>query len=348
MSYKFRSIKLRDVTELTPEFLSQLEIFESVWSVYHNLENEKILYHYTNLEGLNGILESKQLWFSHFLSLNDPLEIQYGLKLIHNLINDRLVIEDDPDLRELFNSLSQNLSGFGKTMHHGFICCFCEESNQLSQWRAYSNNGMGYSIGFDFNENTRVSLSLSELKDDLDTIKSRPQVLLRKVIYDPDVQSKLVNICLDHVILGFKNGINGKISGRFRNKNYHAALMGSQAVDIFIDFLISFKHPAFIEEKEWRMFNIVLDDYDPEYYHFRKVENGQIPYRKLYLFNVDNYECSFPIRSVVVGPSLDQEISKASTSLLLHHISAKSEIIKLNSRLISVASPGYELKRKNA
>ena len=33
------------------------------------------LYHYTNLDGLKGILSTKSLWATHFANLNDSTEV---------------------------------------------------------------------------------------------------------------------------------------------------------------------------------------------------------------------------------------------------------------------------------
>lgn len=50
-------------------------------------ESEKILYHYTSLEGLMGIIESKSIWATNVLYLNDASELNYSLKLIEEEID---------------------------------------------------------------------------------------------------------------------------------------------------------------------------------------------------------------------------------------------------------------------
>lgn len=55
-----------------------------------------------------------------------------------------------------------------------FIVCFTENGDQLSQWRAYANDGLGYAVGF------RSSAHWS-------TGFTRP-VLLERVIYDETEQ----------------------------------------------------------------------------------------------------------------------------------------------------------------
>jgi hypothetical protein len=42
-------------------------------------EYHATIYHYTDLKGALGILQTGQLWFTERAHLNDPTEIQYGL-----------------------------------------------------------------------------------------------------------------------------------------------------------------------------------------------------------------------------------------------------------------------------
>ena len=42
------------------------------------------LYHYTDGQGLRGILESGRLWFTDYRHLNDPSELTHGIKMAHD------------------------------------------------------------------------------------------------------------------------------------------------------------------------------------------------------------------------------------------------------------------------
>lgn len=46
------------------------------------MENTKPLYHYTSQRGLLGILESKKLWMTNILYLNDSSEFIYTWELV--------------------------------------------------------------------------------------------------------------------------------------------------------------------------------------------------------------------------------------------------------------------------
>ncbi|MEX2634629.1 MAG: DUF2971 domain-containing protein [Balneolales bacterium] len=294
MSYKFRSLILRDTGRPTPELQEKIDDFSQSWSKYHELQPGKKLFHYTDIGGLQGIVESKQLWFSHLSSLNDPHEVEYGKKIINEEINSRLVGEDNKNIRFFYDSIKQIISGFGRTLHHAFVCCFCEEANLLSQWREYSDRGGGYSLGFEFNENTMIFFNQEDYGNSFEKIKSTPQPLLRKVIYDVEEQNRLVKVYLDEIKKGYDAGINGKVESRFRTKDLHAAVMGAQSVDILLDMIFAFKNPAFKEEKEWRLMDIVMDNHDPENFSFRNNAKMLVPFRKTYLANVTD-DCYFPL-----------------------------------------------------
>lgn len=54
------------------------------------MSEPKYLYHYTNFEGLKGIVDSQQLWFSDYRSMNDPREFMQSEGLIKDCIEDAI------------------------------------------------------------------------------------------------------------------------------------------------------------------------------------------------------------------------------------------------------------------
>ena len=189
-------------------------------------------------------------------------------------------------------------------------------------------------------ERTKISL-VSYDSDDLDN-GFKP--IFRKVIYKTSDQKKLIDDYLDSILEGYKNGINGKISGAVE-ENYHSAVMGSQASNIFLDLILSFKNPAFSEEKEWRLINVILDHDEPDKLKFRENDFGLIPYRQSYLYCIKDDLKVFPLKSIVLGPSLDQESQTSAIQLYLNHSSSLENNITIeNPGTIWVKSAGYELK----
>jgi len=99
----------------------------------------QLIYHYTTLTGLHGIVRDACLWASDVRSLNDKSEIIHALRDMKNMVE-----VCAPDLLKE--------PGFGDTFDLGreflYAACFSKSRDQLSQWRAYGAN-MAVSIGFD-------------------------------------------------------------------------------------------------------------------------------------------------------------------------------------------------------
>jgi hypothetical protein len=106
------------------------------------------LYHYTNENGLRGIIESQRLWFTSYLHLNDPSELTHGMNVAHGLLKE--ISESTGDgLVKMFCDLVDNLF-----QHRNFAAVFgfyiaslSSAENDLGQWRAYADNGRGFALG---------------------------------------------------------------------------------------------------------------------------------------------------------------------------------------------------------
>lgn len=112
--------------------------------------------HYTTLAGLRGILETKQLWATHYRFLNDRSEIEHGkgyLREIWKEIVGTTKISLFPGFENFWWA-----AGFApKTDPEFFVSSFTgipsdkealKKNGILSQWRGYGNNG-GFAIVFD-------------------------------------------------------------------------------------------------------------------------------------------------------------------------------------------------------
>jgi hypothetical protein len=75
-----------------PRVLEQAIGKFKVWAEQHLLAEQDMntitvpLYHYTNGQGLRGILESGRVWFTDYQHLNDPSELTHGIEVAHDMI----------------------------------------------------------------------------------------------------------------------------------------------------------------------------------------------------------------------------------------------------------------------
>jgi len=107
------------------------------------------LYHYTDLGGLKGILEHRQIWFTHYQYLNDPSELIFGVALAYEAVQKIIKENDEAErLTQFFNVLLTMFKdpNFHKNLAF-YTASFCRKGDDLGQWRAYANNGRGFAIG---------------------------------------------------------------------------------------------------------------------------------------------------------------------------------------------------------
>jgi hypothetical protein len=324
----------------TPEIQAAEENVLKRWLSLHELPEKKILFHYTTINGLKGILENRTLWLGHAACFKDASEIKYGRNLLINIVQNTIHRESRKDIQDLLQNIILHAEAFtSNSIHHPFICCFCESSNLLSQWREYAGRGGGYCLGFEFTSATRIASSLENKGDE-----KRP--FLRKVIYDEKLQRELIQKYLEDVINATKRALDTSNHNMTIDPIHRCSVMAVQAVNLFLDMLACFKHPAFASEEEWRLIWVTAEFFKPENLRFRE-ENGELyPYRPLYLYEGENSaELKFPLRSIGYGPMLDVDRTRATIHLLHRYRCADKHPIKIEPS-ISVIASGINLRRE--
>lgn len=269
-----------------------------------------VLYHYTSAEGLRGILSSRALWMTDIRYMNDLSELQYATDRLASRLDARLAKGDlGAASKEFIESCRRNLGARGPGQSV-FSVSFCEESNLLSQWRAYRGQGGGYALGIDF-------VHIIRLLD-------KPCVL-RKIIYDQAVQDQMLDDALESfvsVVEQLDIEIPLDVDGR-------RAVGGVASVfsDSSQQLLFSFKHPGFAEEHEWRL--TYAENNHPRYNRgtpvpeIRTFEGNIIPYRIVSLNPAieaskdDAAGIRFPIVEVKVGPTINAGLNRQSISQAL-------------------------------
>ncbi|MEZ8306834.1 DUF2971 domain-containing protein [Vibrio splendidus] len=97
---------------------------------------QKHLSHYCSPLVFKSIIENKEIWATDLRSTNDPSEVIEGNKIISKLWNE-MTEDKDIQFQDNINSNDIHLStSFSKT------------PDSLSQWRAYGDDGKGFSLGF--------------------------------------------------------------------------------------------------------------------------------------------------------------------------------------------------------
>jgi hypothetical protein len=107
-----------------------------------------LIYHYTDDAGLRGILESGELRLTDIFYLNDPSELKHGFSIAVKELSDRAKA-GPAESRFFADTFSDFLESGLQTTAHYFVCSFSSDGDDLGQWRAYADNGRGYTLGFD-------------------------------------------------------------------------------------------------------------------------------------------------------------------------------------------------------
>jgi hypothetical protein len=135
-----------------PEEPDSSELLESVakferlgdvvkkWNaLFDNSKIPDLLYHYTNFDGLLGILGTNALRATFSQSLNDGSELLFG----------KSVVEKYPISAEVAADLKPPPEFRIDPPGTMFVTCFCEDPDLLSMWRCYSGQGGGFCLAFD-------------------------------------------------------------------------------------------------------------------------------------------------------------------------------------------------------
>ena len=111
-----------------------------------------LLYHYTDVHGLQGIITHQQLWATNIAYLNDSQEIHHAERVANGVIYHRAQTASDPKDQEvltfLYDPKGIPFDPPRRPAPDVFVTSFSQEGDLLSQWRGYCPNGDGYSLGF--------------------------------------------------------------------------------------------------------------------------------------------------------------------------------------------------------
>jgi hypothetical protein len=186
------------------------------------------LYHYTDLEGVEGILLSKSLWMSKFTASNDISEITLAISQFQNFVESRVAALEADEASFLHEAAAQ-LDSFRRT--NICLASFCEQPDLLSQWRSYGIDGRGIALGFD----TRV----------LQDLARRYSLRLWKCVYDPALHVKISNDLLTMLLESFR-------AARPKSAEERRDIIG-QFHSTFLRVAPVIKDHRFAEESEWRL-----------------------------------------------------------------------------------------------
>lgn len=240
------------------------------------------LYHYTDANGLIGMLTEGSIWATDYRFLNDKSEIRHTKDLLSELISERLRAGSDELSTKLYGEVLrlQRL----ESENDIFIFSMSEERDDLSQWRGYARDGLGFTVGF-------CARSIYETSEPEDAPFGVP-----RVEYERDRQLDILSRSLDEINAEFHKQA-ASAGTRVDHLVNRAASWFSWCAD---SRAASNKHSSFKMEKEWRLVALVPKPDKDNEIKVRSSGLRLVQYIDLKLGEFDGKP--LPIKKIGIGP----------------------------------------------
>jgi hypothetical protein len=261
----------------------------------------ELLHHYTDHDGLIGIIESGALWATHIGYLNDESEIRYVRDLMGALA-ERLRQESGDDWATGVVCDAVAALAISETSPDTFVASLCDDGDNLSQWRGYGT----YAIGMD--------------RERLFTVANAQNAHLIRLMYENGEQeSHLETVLRDAVPIVAAWAAD---PGNAPPAMQQLLLLGYG----FVLSMLSVKNPYFRDEREWRLDRVVLPALAEAQTRVRTLRGVDTPYEQIVL--IDKVTGKTPIVEVVLGPKARSDESVAEVRELLDLNRLKSVSIR--------------------
>lgn len=248
------------------------------------------LFHYTDQNGLLGIINSNSFWATKITCLNDSSEYFLAFKIAENIL-ESLRQNREFDSTKI-HYLIDEMSSFQDNIYVG---SFSEKGDSLSQWRAYCSGTSGYAIGFKCEK--------------LDEIARNQGFYLSKCIYDSNIQENIIH---DLILRQLTEGFFPEPSTYGYNPETRVLNIppASRFWHELAQIAPLIKDKGFQEEQEWRLISIDGIGYNDV--NFRTGVSFIVPYFPLELLNLEDI-----ISSIIIGPTPHPKISQDTLGMLL-------------------------------
>jgi hypothetical protein len=248
------------------------------------------VWHYTNAEGLLGILQTQSIWASSPKALNDLQEISFGLDAVREAFLKYFFANDIPSERadRINRILTPEI--IEKQIDSIFVLSASNDFDLLNQWQHYSDAD-GFAVEID----TSLPLGIKS-KDGKTTLGRRKQDLFFSgwydVIYSSDQQNKKIQEILTYVT-------RMTIDPSYKDD----VLLYLVAGMIVLPQVARFKHDGFTDEREVRY---ISGPGEGNLINYRSSKNRVVPFIKLCAHEQIPAASSNPlnfIKGVVCGPT---------------------------------------------
>lgn len=251
------------------------------------------LWHYTSGGVAKSIFENRMLWAGHLGFMNDTSEVNHAMNLSVEVVE--LLRPNFPHYGDAFDQWKSYVTDSPPKSWapNTFAVSFSEEPDLLSQWRGYATGSGGpFSLGF---PSAMLTDRLGEVGGQMWT--------LRRCIYDHEGQLEHIK---DHMVAALRMRDAGRMQGFSALRAIKWWVMNAAPLC---------KHPAFDEEREWRLVVGPIEMQRAEAVHFVERRHTLAPYIEFPLADGDN-----PLDDIhwVAGPGPQQERAHNALGMVAH------------------------------
>jgi hypothetical protein len=241
------------------------------------------LFHYTSLQGLQGIVSNREVWATDVRFFNDAREFAHGLDLAKSVVDGVAATEIEDELRHAIRGVLSS----PPERERWAVFSLSEKGDLLSQWRGYCPPSGGYSIGFDPGKLKTMTLARGLVFG------------LRPCLYDEAIQRDFLEGYVYKQMELFTNQYGSPLG---RVEQHREALWYN-----ILRSCVLFKHAGFSEESEWRLSGIPSHSSTP--WAYRVGARMLVPYVRLeFPLEVERH----PIADVIIGPTSQPELAEIS------------------------------------
>lgn len=306
--------------------------------------SDDAIFHYTNLDGLYGILTNKEIWSTAYFTTNDVSELAAVEGILTDLFNEstKQLVSTKHEYVDLFRKHGINIFEYPRefekiwfdTMEETiefYITCFCKANSELefqngllSQWRGYGGTS-GYALQFSRSKltdwTTRTLLN-----------KENHKYIFHDVYYSLDNPFK-------EIVLDYKDFYQETYMNYLDNVAVWLQKLekGDEPIDSDFKFILpdTFTGPLialllyrsqtktsyFSEERECRMGMFSFGPFDDvEFFN----KNGVlVPYIKTPQLSEPFIDC---IEGIIVGPGVNQDVRYQGVSRLLKSLKLEIDV----------------------
>lgn len=267
----------------------------------------KVVFHYTSMDAMMKIVESKSLWCTAIPYLNDSSEREFLMGKVRERIP-----KLERDQPALFEGLHIDL-GAARTQppltplsDEQFVTSFSAKGDSLMHWRSYCPQQSGVAIGF-----RTQCLGLATIAEKPQRGMLVPEIAFGRVVYlDADATETI-----DHIVIDALSGTRDWVQ---RQSKEHPGVPFS-ANDYFRWLIEKFacvsKNASFEVEDEYRLL-LVSASYRENNIQFRTVRSTLIPYVPMHIPSLHEFSNGNgpwnAIESIIIGPTANIDLTEKS------------------------------------